>query len=112
MWSYNKSRQNTLFESGMELFHATDREGKEGIAESGFGVSHLPDSHCKSWFSTVKKEASATASRRSEWFVIVDMPNDVAERHRDPEVEYLYEIPWDVVNQYRPFRFEQTNPID
>ena len=93
------------------LFHATDASGTDGIRERGFGISHLRDSPESSWFTSARSEVS-TGSAQLEWLVIVELPDDVARQYRhrfEDGTIYLsnYLVPWDVVNQYRPFAYER-----
>jgi hypothetical protein len=96
----------------VELFHVTDETGVRGICTNGFAVSHVGDSKCCSWFSSNRSSGAETASKSSKYVVIVDLPDEVAERyqalHQDG-TPYLdnFLIPWDVVNAHQPFRFEQ-----
>jgi len=58
------------------------------------------------------KDDPLVASRG--WWVIVDMPEEVAKRyrHRLDAGEWYddnYLVPWTVVNRYEPFRFERAD---
>jgi hypothetical protein len=94
------------------LYHGTDEKGAVGIKARGFGLSHLADSARMSWFSEEPDECTKLAGRQPEWLVVVELPDDVAERHRyrfEDGTPYLgnYLIPWDIVNEYRStFRFQ------
>jgi hypothetical protein len=96
----------------MNLYHATDDAGIDGIRQHGFGQSHLVDSPDASWLSSSRERAVSTTSRTG-WIVIVDVPEAIAEQHRyrfkDGE-PYLdnYLVPSAVLNEYRPFQFERV----
>lgn len=102
----------------MELFHATDETGLQGIRAGGFRISHVGDS--AAWFADTR-EGAATGRAGRSWLVIVDLPEDEAEKYRyrfeDGEA-YLGNlcIPFEVVNAVAPFRFEraqlQETPAD
>lgn len=96
----------------MRLFHGTDDDGARSIRSDGFARSDVDDSHEQSWFAETR-DGAATASRKVRWFVIVNIPDDIAERHRyrfDDGTAYLgnFLIPWRVVNGYQPFTFERA----
>jgi hypothetical protein len=98
----------------VELYHATDEAGVLGIMKHGFVVSHLQDSQGSAWLCSTT-ESTITGSVGHEWIVIVDMPSEVAEKYRyrfDDGTPYLdnYLVPWEVVNAYRPFRYERLKP--
>ncbi len=93
----------------MQLFHATDLTGVQGIRADGFRISHVGDSAGCAWFAD-SPEGASTGSAAREWLVIVDLAD--AQAH-----EYLYRfedgepylgnfcIPFEVVNAASPFRF-------
>lgn len=88
----------------MRLYHATDADGVAGIRRTGFAKSHLRDSQESSWFSANPTEAVAL-SRGGGWFVVVDLPTEVAEPYRysfEDGQGYLdtFLVPWAVVNEY------------
>jgi hypothetical protein len=55
-----------------------------------------------------------TAVKDRDWWVIVDVPDDVVEAHRykydDEPDPYQTRLPHDVANRYRPFTFERITP--
>jgi hypothetical protein len=90
----------------MRLFHLTSVDGRDRIAAHGFGsgrtetthtlLGHAPDA------DTVRTIVVGT-----EWFVVVDLPDDVAARYLwvgAPDTD-LYSVPADVLNAHRPFEF-------
>jgi hypothetical protein len=96
------------------LFHATDKQGAQGIQARGFAVSNVKDSAGKSWFSDTREECLTLAFGK-EWLVLVDVPDETAEPYPfilPDGTPYLgnFLIPWTVVNQYRStFRLEPVN---
>jgi hypothetical protein len=97
--------------STLELYHATDETGAEGIRQSGFARSGLADSPSASWLSASREGAVAVAGITG-WIVVVRIPSEIAEQHRhrfpdgEPYLDY-YLVPWSVLNDHRPFTFER-----
>jgi hypothetical protein len=97
------------------LYHSTHEAGKIGIQTEGFGLSHVEDHPVASWFCAHQDPVIGDGPG---WWVIVEVPDDVAAAHQFnafhfapcrfqlSDVEFFL-IPWDVVNRYRPFRFER-----
>jgi hypothetical protein len=96
----------------MQLYHATDDAGAQGIRAEGFRVSHVRDSAGCAWFADTR-EGAATGRAGRDWLVILELPADEAEKYRyrfeDGEA-YLgnFCIPFDVVNGGGPFQFERV----
>jgi hypothetical protein len=90
----------------MRLYHRTDDAGKAGIEHEGFAVTALdPESVGHSWFAGTKESPTARGTR---WWVIVELPDDVAEAHRYDQ--FNYRLPFAVVNSYAPFTYEPYEP--
>jgi hypothetical protein len=88
------------------LFHVTDTPGRNGIDAVGFAISYTADTPGEAWLTDNRDAltaASANATKAQEWWVVVDLPDDVAEAYR--WVDDLFSIPFEVVNRYRPFTF-------
>ncbi len=82
--------------------------------KDGFAISHVRDSRESVWLCSTKESATTGRANR-ERLVIVDMPEEIAEEHRYRFADgtaYLdnYLIPWEIVNAYRPFRYELCRP--
>ena len=99
----------------MILHHSTDQPGKTGIEMQGFGVSHVEAWPDASWFCAHK---DALIGAGVGWWVIVDIPDEVAAAHQFEAFHFVpshfqlsdvefFLIPWNVVNRYRPFQFER-----
>jgi hypothetical protein len=94
------------------LYHSTSEAGKIGIEHEGFARD---DRHCPkgSWFHSPKpRPDEVVATWKQDWWVMVELPDDVAAlyHHRFDDGTYydgVYCVPWDVLNQYRPFRYER-----
>ena len=71
------------------------------------------DTRGDTWFS-FEREMQNTAVKDRDWWVIVEVPDDVVAAHRytyDGEPgPYQTRLPHEVVNRYRPFTFEQISP--
>jgi hypothetical protein len=65
----------------LELYHATNDTGAEGIQREGFARSGLADSTGASWMSASREGAVAVAGSH-EWMVVVSIPSEIAEQHR------------------------------
>jgi hypothetical protein len=96
----------------VELYHSTDDDGAEGIKRDGFARSALPDSPDATWLATTRTEAAAVAARHG-WFVIVDIPDEIAAHHLyrfgdGTPYPGVYLVPWDVLNAHQPFAFESA----
>ncbi|GAA1548416.1 hypothetical protein GCM10009804_00960 [Kribbella hippodromi] len=90
----------------MRLYHRTDEAGKAGIEFEGFAVTATDkQSVGHSWFAGTKESPTA---RGAGWWVIVELPDDVAESHRHDQ--FSYRLPFDLVNQYAPFTYEAFEP--
>ena len=70
----------------------------------------MRDSAEASWLGSDRRDLE-TAGTARERVVIVEMPDEIAQRyeHFVDVIRYLsnYLIPWEVVNAYRPFRYER-----
>lgn len=93
----------------VRLYHSTDNDGKRGIERDGFAVTHGKDYPGCSWFQP-SRDRQVTSWRR-DWWVIVDIPDEIVEPHRIVYAgglldEFNIPVPWDVVNRFRPFTFE------
>ncbi|WP_454859093.1 hypothetical protein [Promicromonospora soli] len=94
----------------VRLYHATTDAGRAGIEADGFAISHVGDSEGQSWFRAWK--ANDATPGRGTWWVIVTLPDDVAEQHvYPPDAQFdirlrKYRVPWDVLNAHRPFEYE------
>jgi hypothetical protein len=97
------------------LYHSTDEAGKIGIETKGFGLSHTAEFPEASWFCAHKDPLIGSSVG---WWVIVEMPDDVAAAHQFEAFHFVpshfqlsdvefFLIPWNVVNRYRPFQFER-----
>jgi hypothetical protein len=96
----------------VRLYHSTDDGGVEGIKRDGFAHSDLDDSPGASWLAPTRAEAAQPAQRHG-WFVIVDIPDEIASDHlyrfRDGEpYPGVYLLPWAVLNAQQPFDFERA----
>jgi len=89
----------------VRLYHATSERKARDILVRGFAVSHVRDSPDGSWFSSDPCSCISDVPD-AELFVVVDIPDEIAELHRyilpDGSL-YLdnYFVPWTVVNRYR-----------
>lgn len=97
------------------LFHGTDDAGAEGIRLHGFAVSHVGDSQGRSWL-TRDPSWSDTAGTTVTMFVLVEMPDEVANEYRyhfgpnDPHPQD-HLVPFEVLNRYRPFTFLPASEV-
>jgi len=102
------------YREAMLLYHSTDPPGRAGIEGAGFALSHLRDSPGASWFIDSRNPLVPTG--RVGWWVIVDLPDDVAEAYREPDDDGLrsdlFCVPWHVANAHRPFRFEEQSSAE
>lgn len=89
------------------LFHVTDDAGKRGIQKMGFGVSRTPDSPRSAWLRDDQHHPQLT-NVVGEWWVIVEVPDDVAEANRYEHDNHMFCVPWVVLNAYRPFGYQRT----
>jgi hypothetical protein len=95
----------------MFLYHSTDDDGKAGIERAGFAVSHDRRYPNGNWFFGTK--VGAHIGRGQDWWVIVDLPDEVAHKYADPDgtgepaLQDYYQIPFYVVNACAPFRYER-----
>lgn len=63
-------------------------------------------------FSASKPDDGWVATSRRDWWVIVDVPDELAERYRhyfDDGTPYLdnYLVPFNVINGCRPFTYQR-----
>lgn len=97
----------------VDLHHSTTEENARSIMREGFAVSHVSDSQGCTWFSSPRDHAFR--ANIGCWWIIVSIPDAVAERYRGrlPDgTQYLdnFKVPWDVVNSYRAtFRVESPD---
>ena len=80
------------------------------IRERGFAVAGV-DCPEGSWL-TFSRELALSDGARTGWFVVVEVPDDVAATHRvwfDDDTPAGYCVPWVVLNGFHnDFRYERS----
>jgi hypothetical protein len=94
----------------VRLFHSTDIASAWTICEAGFLGSRVRDSQGKVWLAE-SMEGAVGSAYATGCFVVVDLPDELAERHRyrfDDGSPYLdaFLVPVETVNSARPFGIE------
>ena len=100
----------------MLLYNSTDDAGKVGIEAAGFSISRTPDAEGRAWFSGSQPDDGWVATSLRDWWVVVEMPDEEAERYRhyfEDGTPYLdnYLVPFVVINRYRPFGFGRWSKV-
>lgn len=98
----------------MRLYHSTPDRNKAGIELEGFKDTpesgQDPESKGHTWFSLCR-DTENTANKDRDWWVIVDVPDEVFEEHRyrtdgRPD-RFMTRLPHGVANLCRPFTYER-----
>jgi hypothetical protein len=93
---------------GMLLYHLTSCAGRRGIEAAGFAPSDKLDGHFRErpFFST-DRQSDVQYVALGEWWVIVDVPDQVLGEVALWMNTHSVSVPLDDVNACRPFRFER-----